>query len=67
MTTRRAAAVFDFANYESTTISKKTLCDLQDCEAQECGARDLQEPAAQATPGLSWSNEVLIYAKITRS
>jgi len=35
MTTRRAAAVFDFANYESTTISKKTLCQLQDCEAQE--------------------------------
>jgi hypothetical protein len=52
MTTRRAAAVFDFANYESTTISKKTLCELQDCEAQERGARDLQEPAAQATPGL---------------
>ena len=52
MTTRRAAAVFDFANYESTTISKKTLCQLQDCEAQECCARDLQKPAAQATPGL---------------
>jgi hypothetical protein len=33
MTTGRAAAVFDFANYESTTISKKTLCQLQDCEA----------------------------------
>jgi len=45
MTTRRAAAVFDFANYESTTISKKTLCELQDCEAQKCGARDLQESA----------------------
>ena len=52
MTTRLAAAVFDFANYESTTISKKTLCELQDCEAQERGARDLQESAAQATPGL---------------
>ncbi len=52
MTTRLAAAVFDFANYESTTISKKTLCELQDCEAQERGARDLQEPAAQATPRL---------------
>jgi hypothetical protein len=52
MTTRRAAGVFDFANYESTTISKKTLCELQDREAQERGARDLQEPAAQATPGL---------------
>ena len=52
MTARQAAAVFDFANYESTTISKKTLCELQDCEAQERGARDLQEPAAQATPGL---------------
>ena len=54
MTTRRAAAVFNFANYESTTISKKTLCELQDCEAQKRCARDLQEPAAQATPGLSW-------------
>jgi len=52
MTTRRAAAVFDFANYESTTISKKALCELQDCEAQECRARDLQESAAQATPGM---------------
>ena len=52
MTTRRSAAVFDFANYESTTISKKALCELQDCEAQERGARDLQEPAAQAAPGL---------------
>ena len=67
MTTRRAAAVFDFANYESTTICKKNLCQLQDCEAQERCARDLQKPAAQATPGLSWSNGVLIYAKITRS
>ena len=68
MTTRRAAAVFDFANYESTTISKKTLCELQDCEAQERCARDLQKPAAQATPGLiTVSREVLIYAKITRS
>jgi hypothetical protein len=52
MTTRSGAAVFDFAIYESTTISKKTLCQLQDCEAQERGARDLQKPAAQATPGL---------------
>ncbi len=52
MTTRHAAAVFDFADYESTTISKKTLCELQDCEAQERCARDLQKPAAQATPGV---------------
>jgi len=52
LTTRRAAAVFDFANYESTTISEKTLCELQDCEAQKRCARDLQEPAAQATTGL---------------
>jgi hypothetical protein len=50
MTTRRAAAVF--GNYESTTISEKTLCQLQDCEAQERSARDLQKPAAQATPGM---------------
>jgi len=52
MTARRAAAVFDFANYESTTISKKALCELQDCEAQERCARDMQKPPAQATPGL---------------
>ena len=52
MTTRRAAAVFDFANYESTTISKTALCELQDCETQERCARDMQKPAAQATPGL---------------
>jgi hypothetical protein len=61
MTTRRAAAVFDFANYESTTISKKTLCQLQDCEAQERGARDLQKPAAQATAGMNWSVGVMEY------
>jgi hypothetical protein len=48
MTIRRVAAVFDFANHESTTISKKTLCELQDRETQERRARDLQEPAAQA-------------------
>ena len=61
MTTRRAAAVFNFANYESTTICKKTLCELQDCEAQERSARDLQKPAAQATPGLSRSVGVMEY------
>ena len=52
MTTGRAATVFDFANYESATISKKTLCELQDREAQERCARDLQESAAQTAPGL---------------
>ena len=52
MTTRRAAVVFDFAYYESATISKKALCELQDREAQERRARDLQKPATQATPGL---------------
>jgi hypothetical protein len=59
MTTRRAAAVF--VNYESTTVSKKTLCQLQDCEAQERRARHLQKPAAQATPGMSWSVGVIEY------
>jgi hypothetical protein len=60
MTTGRVAAVFGFANYESTTISKKTLCELQDREAQKCGARDLQESAAQAAPGLNyWSDGVV--------
>ena len=39
--------------YESTTISKKTLCELQDREAQERCARDLQEPAPQAAPGMN--------------
>ncbi len=52
MTTRRPLRVFRFADYESTTISKKTLCQLQDCEAQERFARDLQEPAPQTAPGL---------------
>jgi hypothetical protein len=52
MTTRRAAAAFDFANYESTTISKKTLCELQDSEAQERCARDLQKSAPQTAPGV---------------
>jgi hypothetical protein len=45
MTTRRNLRVVHFAHYESTTVSKKTLCQLQDCEAQERGARDLQKPA----------------------
>ena len=53
MTTGRAAAVFDFANYESATISKKTLCELQDREAQKRRSRDLQEPATQTAPGLT--------------
>ena len=52
MTARRAAAVFDFANYESTTISKKALCELQDREAQERCARDLQKSAPQAEAGV---------------
>jgi hypothetical protein len=46
MITRRAAVVFDFADYESTTISKKAMCELQDCEAQERRARDLQQEPA---------------------
>jgi len=37
MTTRSRLRVFHFADYESTTISKKALCQLQDREAQECG------------------------------
>ncbi len=45
MTTRRCLRVFHFADYESTTISQETLCQLQDREAQERGAGDLQEPA----------------------
>jgi len=61
MTTRRAVAVFDFANYESTTISKKTLCELQDREAQERRACDLQKPAPQTAPGMRWSVGVMEY------
>ena len=53
MTTGRAATVFDFANYESTTISEKALCELQDREAQKRCARDLQKSAAQTAPGLT--------------
>jgi len=33
--------------YESATISEKTLCQLQNREAQKRGARDLQKPASQ--------------------
>jgi hypothetical protein len=45
MTARSRLRVFRFANYESTTIGKKTLCQLQDREAQERGACHLQKPA----------------------
>jgi len=48
MTTRSRFRVFSRAcgtDYESTTISKKALCQLQDREAQECAARHLQKPA----------------------
>jgi len=44
---------FHFADYESTTISKKTLCQLQDREAQERGSRDLQKPTPQTAPGIN--------------
>jgi hypothetical protein len=54
-TPRLPPCVFRFANYESTTISKKTLCELQDREAQECRARDLQEPAPQTAPGMRFN------------
>jgi hypothetical protein len=52
MTTWRLSCVVHFADYESTTISKKTLCELQDREAQERRARDLQKPASQTKAGL---------------
>ncbi len=48
MTTRSRLRVFFRdcgTDYESTTISKKALCQLQDRETQKRGARDLQEPA----------------------
>jgi hypothetical protein len=45
MTTRSRLRVFHKADYENTTISEKALCQLQDREAQERGARDLQKPA----------------------
>ena len=61
MITRRAVAVFDLANYESTTISKKTLCELQDCEAQERRARDLQKPAPQTKARVTLFNDLVIY------
>ena len=44
MTGPRSPRGFPFAD-ESTTISKETLCQLQDREAQERCARDLQKPA----------------------
>jgi hypothetical protein len=45
MTTRICLRVFRLVDYESTTLSEKTLCQLQDREAQKRGARDLQKPA----------------------
>jgi hypothetical protein len=36
------------------------LCQLQDREAQERFARDLQKPTAQATPGLNGFNFVTL-------
>jgi hypothetical protein len=39
-------------DYESTTISEKTLCQLQDSEAQKRSAGDLQKSAPQAAPGM---------------
>jgi hypothetical protein len=53
MTARRAVVVFDFADYESATISEKALCELQNRQAQERRARDLQKPTAQAAPGIT--------------
>ena len=53
MTTRSRLRVFHFAEYESTTISKKALCQLQDREAQKRGARDLQESATQTASGMN--------------
>jgi hypothetical protein len=41
-------------DYESTTLSEKTLCQLQDCETQKRGARDLQKPAPQTAAGLTF-------------
>jgi hypothetical protein len=60
MTTRTWLRVFCFADYESTTISKKALCKLQDCEAQKRGARDLQEPAPQTAPGMTTQRKINI-------
>jgi hypothetical protein len=69
MTTRSRLRVFRFEDYESTTISKKALCQLQDCKAQERGARDLQEPAPQTTPGIDCltSYRTICHAQTTRS
>jgi len=58
MTARTCLRVFRFADYESTTISKKTLCQLQDCEAQKRGACDLQKPAPQTAPGMTTPRKI---------
>jgi hypothetical protein len=57
MTTRSQLRVFSRdceTDYESTTISKKALCQLQNREAQKRSARDLQEPAPQTAPGMTF-------------
>jgi hypothetical protein len=43
----------DFSNDESTTFSETTLRQLQDRQAQECGACDLQKPAPQTETRLN--------------
>jgi hypothetical protein len=53
MTTRICLRVFRLVDYESTTLSEKTLCQLQDREAQKRGARDLQKPAPQTAAGVN--------------
>ncbi len=54
MTTRTCLRVFRLVDYESTTISEKTLCQLQNCEAQKRGPCDLQKPAPQTAPGMTF-------------
>src|SRR5438045_8316072 len=48
-------------SYESATISKKTLCSVQDREAEERCPRDLHQSASQTAPGIR------IYATTFRS
>jgi hypothetical protein len=49
---RRSAARARSQVHESTGIGKKDLRQMQGDPPARCGAGDLQQPEAQATPGI---------------
>jgi hypothetical protein len=51
--------------YESATFSKKTLCQLQDREAQKRRARDLQKPAPQTAARMTLISQFNDFSELT--